>query len=69
MLIMGAVIYVIAIVGLTLFAVIYTEFPAFTFEGESLVVFFDLIFGYRLYRSLKLIKLSRNGKKFEVPLF
>jgi hypothetical protein len=55
MLIAGSAICAVAIVGLSFVSILYWRYPDFRDEGLPLVLFFDFVFAYRLYRYIKLM--------------
>jgi hypothetical protein len=66
MLIIGSVICSVAVVFLSYVAILYLKYPSFRNEAFPLVLFLDVVFAYRLYRYLKMIKSSRRGQKYGV---
>jgi hypothetical protein len=64
MIIAGVVICSVAVVLLSSVAVLYWKYPDFRDEAFPLVLFFDLVFAYRLYRYLKMLR--KNAQKYEV---
>jgi hypothetical protein len=55
MLISGSIVCGVVVVGLSLFAILCWQHPKTRDDVFPLVVFFDLVFAYRLYRYVKLI--------------
>ena len=66
MLIIGAVICGAAIVLLSYVIILYWKYPSFRDEALPLVLFLDIVFAYRLYRYLKMIKSPHSGQKYGV---
>jgi hypothetical protein len=66
MLIIGAVVCSAAVVVLSCVAIFYWKYPSFRDQAFPLILFLDLVFAYRLYRYLKMIKGSSSGQKYGV---
>jgi len=66
MLIVGATVYGVGVVLLSVVVILYWKHPSFKNEGFALVLLFDLVFAYRLYSYLKMIRMSRSGQKYGV---
>ncbi len=49
-----------AVVFLSFIAVFYWQYPSFRNEGLPLVLFFDVVFGYRFYRYVKMIQSKKS---------
>ena len=64
MTIAGVVVCSVAVVLLSFVAVLYWKYPDFRDEAFPLVLLFDFIFAYRLYRYLKMLR--KNAQKYEV---